>query len=72
MSPFKGSALCTVALQFVMEPLSPFTDMAPEVRLGGDYSQSADIYSFSLILVEMKWGRVDLFSLPGLCAPFKY
>ena len=41
-------------------------DMAPEVARGGNYNQSADIYSFSLILFEMMWGRVDLFAFSGI------
>lgn len=40
-------------------------DMAPEVAVGQQYDQSADIYSFSLIIFEMLFGRIDLFALPG-------
>jgi len=40
--------------------------MAPEVSRGGNYNQSADIYSFSLIFFEMMWGRVDLFAFSGI------
>lgn len=64
LQPLVGLLLAIVTIPSCVFPPK---DMAPEILEGTPYDHRIDIYSFSLIIFAMWFGRSDpFFNLPGM------